>query len=102
MAFKRKQDEGVGEVSERLKTIKYNWEETDWGIDKSDINWLIEQAEQNEQRNKKINKVHEYLQEVNAIDQKIENGGHDDIDVLLRYSKEQEKKTRQLERELEE
>jgi|SRR5690625_1103354 len=61
---------------------------------------LIEQAEQNEQRNKKINKVHEYLQEVNAIDQKIEYWGNDVIDVLLSYSKEQAKKSKILEREL--
>lgn len=30
---------------ERLEEIKYNWYKTTWGIDKSDVQWLIEQAE---------------------------------------------------------
>ncbi len=30
---------------ERLEEIKENWNNVVWGIDKSDINWLIEQAE---------------------------------------------------------
>ena len=30
---------------ERLEEIKENWNNVDWGIDKSDINWLVEQAE---------------------------------------------------------
>ena len=32
---------------ERLEEIKENWNNVVWGIDKSDINWLIKQAERN-------------------------------------------------------
>ena len=32
-------------MNERLEEIKENWNNVDWGIDKSDINWLIKQAE---------------------------------------------------------
>jgi DNA repair exonuclease SbcCD ATPase subunit len=32
-------------MSEKLNEIKENWNNVDWGIDKDDIDWLIEQAE---------------------------------------------------------
>jgi len=57
-------------VSERLESIKYNWKETDWGIDKSDINWLIEQAESVELmvhvikvKNKEMRELSNFLKE---------------------------------------
>lgn len=75
---------------ERLEEIKENWNNVDWGIDKSDINWLVEQAERVQElediiyqdarqdvieglyeENKRYREALEYI-----ADNKIEHGWH--------------------------
>ena len=55
-------------IKERLEEIKENWNNVVWGIDKSDINWLIKQAEQ-VQELEETNKKNYWI----AADFKFEN-----------------------------
>jgi|SRR5699024_10101893 len=70
-------------------------------IKEDDYNWLIEQVEQNEQRNKKLSEVHSYLQEVNLVDDDVSYWGKNVIDVLLSYSKELEEQNKHYREALE-
>ena len=52
-------------IKERLEEIKENWNNVVWGIDKSDINWLIKQAERAQELDNKLENVmdsHTYLE----------------------------------------
>lgn len=50
---KEKGSSGIG-MSEKLNGIKENWNNVDWGIDKNDIDWLIEQAERVERLEREL------------------------------------------------
>lgn len=51
-------------MDERLDEIKHNWNETDWGIRKDDIDWLIHQAEL---RQEQVNKNLQALENIDVI-----------------------------------
>jgi len=56
-------------MDERLDEIKHNWNETDWGIRKDDIDWLIHQAEL---RQEQVNKNLQALENIDVIQRSYE------------------------------
>ena len=44
-------------MNDRLNEIKVNWENADWGIDKDDVDWLIQQTEKVEKLQGKLDVV---------------------------------------------